>query len=248
MAKNWTLKEAVAVITKGTNKEAIQELGKKFPLTSIAIAKMGTNAGIETLFGAMPDHMTVLKMERSLKEGLGESEDEDVEDVNDQQVEADNDDEGTEDLQSMTSKQLYELCTKKGIKAKKYGVNKQYYLDLLNAGDADAEAEEDVEDAESEEPAYDEMNAMELYKLCKKRGIKAEPKKKASDYIKLLKKADEAAKAEADADEDEEDDWEEEKPAPKAKKATEKKEPKATSKKKVVEEDDEDEEDDDWDI
>ena len=75
------------------------------------------------------------------------------------------------------------------------------------------------------------MTAMELFKECKKRGIKTEPKQKASVYIKLLEADD--AKQNASADED--DDWgddEDEKPSKPSKKT-----------KKPVEDDD-----DDWDI
>lgn len=241
MAKNWTLKEAVAVITKGTNKEAIQELGKKFPLTSIAIAKMGNNAGIETLFGGMPEHMTMLKMERSLKEGISETTDEEDEDV-DATNEAADEVTGDVDLESMTTKQLYELCVKKGLKVNKYGKPKSYYIEQLTGATTDELEEAD----EAEEvSAYDDMSAVELFKLCKKRGIKAEPKKKASTYIALLQKADAAAQVD---DEEEDEDWDDEEAEEKpAKKAPEKKQPaKKESKPAKKAEPDDDEED--WDI
>lgn len=246
-AKNWTLKEAVKVIVDGTNTEAMQELGKRFPLTSLAIAKMGNNEGANTLFGAMPDHMTMLKMERSLKEGVEESDEDQDEEV--EGVEAE--EAGEEDLSSMSAKELMKLCDKRGIKVPHYGKNKQFYLDALAGGSTtpteaeEEEADETEEKAEEKEvPDYTEMTAMELYKLCKKRGIKAEPKQKANAYIKLLKAAD-ASDAEAEEDED----WseEEEAPAPtkKAGKATSDKTTKSTSKAKKEEAADED---DDWDI
>ena len=43
--------------------------------------------------------------------------------------------------------------------------------------------------------------------MCKDRGIKTKPQQKAEAYVKLLKKADEAA-AEEPEDEDDDDDWE----------------------------------------
>lgn len=236
MAKNWTLKEAVAVIAAGTDKEAICELAKRFPLTSMAIAKMGTNAGIEALFGGMPEHMTMLKMERSLKDGVSEAaEDEDEEEEATGSGAA-------EDFNAMTTKQLYELCIKKGLKVNKYGKPKSYYIEQLTAAAGGADEEE--EEAEKEEdPGYEDMSAVELFKLCKKRGLKVEPKKPAKAYIALLKKADE----EADAVEEDEDDWgdeeEEEKPAKQPAKAAAKKEEKKPAKKPVDED-----EDDDWDI
>lgn len=243
-AKNWTLKEAVKVIVDGTNTEAMQELGKRFPLTSLAIAKMGNNEGVNTLFGAMPDHMTMLKMERSLKEGVEESDEDQDEEVEDVETEG----AGEEDLSSMSAKELMKLCDKRGIKVPHYGKNKQFYLDALAGGSTtptEAEEEEaDEAEEKAEGPAYEEMTAMELYKLCKKRGIKAEPKQKANAYIKLLKAAD-TSDAEA-----EEEDWGEEeeasaKKAGKATKATSGKTTKSASKAKKEEAADED---DDWDI
>lgn len=251
MAKNWTLKEAVVEITKGTNKEAIQELGKKFPLTSIAIAKMGSNAGIETLFGGMPEHMTMLKMERSLKEGVSETadEDEDVDTTSEAVEDASDDAAGDVDYNTMTTKQLYEMCIKKGLKVNKYGKPKSYYIEQLTGAVEDAVEDEDDEQAEVEGPDYSTMSAVELFKLCKKRGIKAEPKKKASVYVALLQKADEASKEVVDEEED--DDWDEDDDEQveekSTKKAPEKKQPaKKESKpaKKAEPEDDEE----DWDI
>ena len=65
-------------------------------------------------------------------------------------------------------------------------------------------AESEPDPAESDGGKYDGMNAMELFKECKKRGIKAQPKKTAKFYKDLLEKND----AESASDgEDEDDDW-----------------------------------------
>ena len=250
MAKNWTLKEAVAIINKGTNQEAIQELAKRFPLTSMAIAKMGSNAGVTMLFNNMPEHMTMLKMERSFKDGVSEeADDEDVEEVTEEAVEeaAGESTEDGADLNSMTTKQLYELCIKKGLKVNKYGKPKSYYIEQLSGASETEEAEDEEE--ETEDPGYEDMSAVELFKLCKKRGLKAEPKKPAKTYIAILKKADEEA---AQATEEDDDDWgddeeeAEEKPVKKAAAKTSKpvkKEEKKPAKKEAADDDD-----DDWDI
>lgn len=229
MAKNWTLKEAVQVITEGTDKAAIQELGKKFPITVVAIAKMGANEGIQTIFGAMPEHMTMLKMERTLKEGIEDTEEDAVAEAED----SDASEAADTDLSSMTTKQLYNLCIKRGIKANKYGKPKSYYIELLEGGSD--QAEDEVED-EEEKSKYGEMSAVELYKLCKKRSIKVEPKQKAAVYVAALEEADAAAELE------EEDDWgdEEEEKEPKPAKSSKP----AKVKKAPVDGDD----DDDWDI
>lgn len=100
-----------------------------------------------------------------------------------------------------------------------------------------AKEEEPVDDVEVD---YSEMDAKELFTLCKERGIKAAVKKPAKYYIGLLEKAD----AE---DADGEDDWdeeEEEKPVKKAAKKSEKK----PAKKVKKEEQDDDDDDEEWDI
>lgn len=200
MAKNWTLKEAVEIITAGEEKEAIQEIAKRFPLASVAIAKCGKNEGIEMLMSGMPDHVTMLKIERVLKEGVEDT------DVDDDTVEDDSTGE-EKDLEFMTKDELYKLCVKRDIKAQKHQKPKAYYIELLtNAGESgDTDAKDDFKDEDSEEKAdYSVMKAPELYALCKKRGLNTAPKKKASEYIKLLKKADEAAAEEGTEDDE---DW-----------------------------------------
>lgn len=240
MAKNWTLKEAVVKITEGTDTAAIQDLAGRYPLTSIAIAKMGTNAGIATLFDVMPEHMTMLKMERALKSGVAEAAD-DI-DKDDEPVKEAAVDESTEDLAAMTTKQLYELCVKRGLKVNKYGKSKTYYIEqLTNAADASDDADEDDAD-DGETTDYSGMSVIELYKLCKKRGLKVEPKKKPAVYIEALKADDAAANDEADEDDDWGDDEEEEKPAKNEKKQPAKKSSKPAAKVK------DDDEEDDWDI
>ena len=53
MAKNWTVAEAVEAIKNG-DKEAIKDLGKRFPNVTVAIAKMGDNAGAMEIINALP--------------------------------------------------------------------------------------------------------------------------------------------------------------------------------------------------
>lgn len=72
------------------------------------------------------------------------------------------------------------------------------------------QAEEDYDDAEEEEESdYSEMSPKELYQLCKKRDIEAEPKKSAKYYIVKLEEYDKAQDDWAD-DEEDDDDWEDE--------------------------------------
>ena len=67
-----------------------------------------------------------------------------------------------------------------------------------------AEDEDDSDD--EDEGKYSGMNAMQLFKECKKRGIKAAPKKPAKFYIELLE-ADDAKADDVDDSDDDDDDW-----------------------------------------
>lgn len=231
--KNWTVKEAAKVIRENKDAEAVKEIVKHFPLFAVIVA----GKDFDGLTDAMPEHMTVRKIENELNNGS--TGDADVEDDEDQAE----DDTAAEDLENMSTKQLIALCGKRGIKVPKYGKNKQFYLDALNsAGDEDEDA--DAEETEEEE------DPVALYKKCKKAGLKVAPKKSAKYY------KDQLAKAAAEEDDtDDEDDWddeeEEEKPAKKApKKAPAKKGAKKSAKKSEPEEDDDedDEDEDEWDI
>jgi hypothetical protein len=67
---------------------------------------------------------------------------------------------------------------------------------------------EQEDDEETEEVDYYSMKAMDLYKLCQKRGIEAEPKHRTKYYITLLEKADQEAETPAESsDDDDDDDW-----------------------------------------
>lgn len=169
----------------------------------------------------------------------------------------DDDDDEESDYDTMNNKQMYDLLGKMGKRKdckEKYGdLSHDSMLKYLKkyGNAAAAEDEDDVEDDEEESATdYSGMKAMELYKLCKKRKIKAEAKKPAKYYIDLLKKADADADEEDADDEDwgdeDEDDVEEEAPKKAPKKAG--RPPKKAAKKAEPEEDDDDDEDDEWDI
>lgn len=241
--KNWTVKEAVKVIGEGKDQEAIKEIVKHFPLFAVIVA----GKDFDAFAAAMPDHVTVRKIENELNAGGNDT---DVDENTDGVDEAE--DTGDEDLSAMSTKQLIALCGKRGIKVPKYGKNKQFYLDALAGGAEDADEPEAEEDEEEDDPVA-------LYKQCKKAGLKVAPKKSAKYYKDALKKAEQEAEDDED-DWDDEDDEEEEKPvkkpakSSKGSKSTGKPSGKGKSKAKPepeeedeVEDDDEDGEDD-WDI
>lgn len=173
---------------------------------------------------------------------------------------------GSYDYDSMNNAKMYkllgELGKRKDCKEKFGDLSHDSMLKYLKKygpkSDATGEAD-DEDDAEESGDEYEGKSAVELYKLCKQRKIKAEQKKPAKYYIGLLKKADEEAAAEAEADDAEEDEeWdddEEEAPKKSAKKAPAKKAPakgkKAAKKAEPEEADDDadaDDDDDEWEI
>lgn len=263
--RNWTIKEAVAVVNEGKDQAAIKEIAKHFPMTFMCIVKND----LAGLAEAMNEKFTLRRVEQGFGTDNNADVEEDVDNNNANDVAEDTaeaEDTGAEDLGSMSTKQLMALCDKRGIKVPHYGKNKQFYLDALQSAgatdeaDADEDVAEDVEEAEEATDAYEGKSAMELYKECKKRGIKVEAKKNAKYYIAALKKADEEAVEEEAEDEDWEDDEVEEE-APKApaksakdtkggkgKKVAEKAPAKSGSKKSAPKAEAEDDEDDDWDI
>lgn len=159
---------------------------------------------------------------------------------------------GSYDYDSMNNAKMYkllgELGKRKDCKEKFGDLSHNSMLKYLKKygpkSDATGEAD-DEDDAEESGDEYEGKSAVELYKLCKQRKIKAEQKKPAKYYIGLLKKADEEAAAEAEEDEEWDDDEEE---AP-AKKAPAKKAPAKVKKAaKKAEPEEADDDDDEWEI
>ena len=65
---------------------------------------------------------------------------------------------------------------------------------------------DDDEDEDEEAGPYDGKNARELFELCKERGIKTQPRKRATTYKKLLEDWDAKHAGEPDVEEEEDDD------------------------------------------
>ena len=252
MAKNYTLKEAANIIAEGKKKDEIIDIGRRFPLLAVSLASVIAQAkdNFIDFINYMPDHITANKINSAMKADVDEAEAEDdseevdVETSKKSEKKAENKPAKEEtdgvDYDSMSGAKLYEVIKNAGkvkdLKAKGFGTKKADLVAYLTQNPVDGEVEEEEAD---EDGSYESMTAMELFKECKKRGIKAAPKKPAKFYIDLLKK-DDASKAEdTDAeDEDWDDEEPEEKPVKKAKEKAEKPAKKAES----------EEEEDDWDI
>lgn len=261
MAKNYTFNEAVKIIAKGTDLEAITDIGRRYPVLAHKIAVVTAKAGEEfvDLMGYMPDYLTANKVNTAIKAGIAESgsDDEDAEDTEAEATTEDAGEDATEATaqwdESMSAKQLWDILGKAGKrklakstkKADLVEACKQAFGAATEAEAEDAEAEDDATEANP----YEGKSAMELFKECKARKIKAAPKKPAKFYADLLLK-DDAAKAEATEAESEDDDWsDEEAEAPKKedKKAASKASAKG-GKAKAAKAEAKAEDDEDWDI
>ena len=256
MAKNYTFAEACAIINEGTNTEAIADIGRRYPILLHKVSQVTAVAGDKfvDLMGYMPDYLTANKVNSAMKAtGSTESnEDEtDTEATDSDETEATGETGGMPDYDSMSAKQLWDILGKAGKRKTAKSTKK---ADLVAACKAmhEAGSDEDEDEAEAEETSsnpYDGKSAMELFKMCKQRGIKAASKKVAKYYTDLLIKADAESN---EAESEDEEDWgdedaaetkDEKKPAKKNGKAA--KEEKKSSKKAATAEDDGD---DDWDI
>jgi hypothetical protein len=229
MAKNWTAYEAAKEIIEGKNKENICEIGSRYPMLTREVAVAGDK--ILVILKALPK-VTARVLETGLKDGV-EVETEVEEETKEAETEVEDDE---LDYTDMTGANLYKLCCARGISSKCKSRKKDALIELLEKFDrgeldeeepkketkkakatskkqakkeeepVDEDDDWDTEDDEEKDP-YDGKTAMELFKMCKERGIKAKTKMKADAYVKLLKAADAESEAE-EAEDDEDDDWE----------------------------------------
>lgn len=227
MAKKWTAYEAAKEIIEGKNKENICEIGSRYPMLTREVAVAGDK--ILVILKALPK-VTARVLETGLKDGV-EVETEVEEETKETETEDDE-----LDYTDMTGANLYKLCCARGISSKCKSRKKDALIELLekfDRGELDEEESKkeakkakaaskkqakkeeepvdedddwDTEDEEEKDP-YEGKTAMELFKMCKERGIKAKTKMKADAYVKLLKAADTESEAE-EVEDDEDDDWE----------------------------------------
>lgn len=171
MAKNYTPKELFNVIVDGTDIEALTDIGRRYPLLTVKLAKLAPVAGdVAEILSALPDYLSARKLEKTIRGGAPEATDE-------AEAEADTEDEAVEEEKPAPKK--------RGRKPKAAKVE-----------------EEDAPEVEAEGGKYDGIPAPKLFQECKKRGIKAAPKKPAEFYVKLLEEDDASASTEDDGNED----------------------------------------------
>lgn len=204
MARTYTIGEAAKILAEGTDVEAITDIHKRFPMTAQKVleAFAGGKDAVAEMMGYIPDFITTRKVERQIVSG-GSAED-DAEDVAGDVAEPDAaedkpapkrrgrkpaakaDDDETEDEKPAPKR--------RGRKAKP-------------APEPESDATEDEDSEDEDDGKYSGMNAMQLFKECKKRGIKAAPKKPAKFYIELLEADDAKADDVDDDSDDDDDDW-----------------------------------------
>lgn len=194
MATNWSGSEAIRIIIEGTDKEAIYDITKRFPLISLAAAKND----ILTIASAIPENVSMRKLESMLKGEVKEAdEDQDDEEVEEkpakkekkekaekpgkkaakvEEPEEDEDDEEDEELDysEMSAKELYQLCKSRKIKVEQKQKPAVYIKALEKADKAAAKAAEDEED--DDDDFEDEKPAK-----SSKKDKKASGKKKAAE-------------------------------------------------------------------
>lgn len=259
MATNYTFAQACAIINKGTNHEAIADIGRRYPILLHKVSQVTAIAGDKfvDLMGYMPDYLTANKVNSALKAtgSTGSSEDDaETEATEADEAEATTGEGGMPDYESMSGKQLWDILGKAGKRKTAKSTKKADLVAACKAlheadsAESDDEDETETDAEETSSNSYEGKSAMELFKLCKQRGIKAAPKKAAKYYVDLLTKADaEASDAESEDDNWDEDEASEEKETKSAKKSgkgakAEKKSGKKTS------DTSEDDGDDDWEI
>ena len=178
MAQSYTLGEAAKILAEGKDFEAVGDLHRRFPIFT------------HKLMNAMSgDKDAVVEFMSCIPDYVNPRKVEKVITAN--PVEQPEEDAETEPEQQTDE----EKPAPKKRRARK--------------ADEEAESESEVEtDEEQNDGKYAGKNAMELFKECKKRGIKAAPKKPVKYYIELLEKDDAAVEANtADSNDDDDDDW-----------------------------------------
>ena len=174
MAKNYTPKELFEVIVDGTDVDAISDVSRRYSVLTVTLAKLVPQAD---LVRPVLASLPDYLSARKLEKYFhkGASED-DVTEGEPDAAEPESEPEAEEEKPAPK---------KRGRKPKAATV-----------------VEEDK--PESDAGKYDGIPAPKLFQECKKRGIKAAPKKPAEFYIKLLEEADNASTDDA---EDDGDDW-----------------------------------------
>ena len=201
MARTFTFGELVEIVAKGTDLEAIQDIGRRYPVLLNKVTKVAALAGNDfaELMGFVPPYITANKVNTLIKKsmtGETDSADEEVEEVEAEEVEAEETEvEEVEEVKPAT-KAKREPKAKAEPKVKAEPKAKPGTVIESN-------------DVIGGDGLYVGMSAVELFKLAKGRGIKVQPKQPATYYVALLEKDDKKKKPVEPVveTEDDSDDW-----------------------------------------
>lgn len=177
MAQSYTLGEAAKILAEGKDFEAVGDLHRRFPIFT------------HKLMNAMSgDKNAIVEFVGYIPDYVNPRKVEKV-------ITADPVEQPEEDAETEPEPQPgKEKPTPKKRRARK--------------ADEEAESESEAEtDEEQNDGKYAGKNAMELFKECKKRGVKAAPKKPVKYYIELLEKDDAVVEADTADSDDDDDDW-----------------------------------------
>lgn len=204
MARTYTIGEAAKILAEGTDVEAITDIHKRFPMTAQKVleAFAGGKDAVAEMMGYIPDFITTRKVEKQIVSG-GSAED-DAEDVAGDVAEPD----AAEDKPAPKKRGRKPAAKVEDDEAEdEKPAPKRRGRKAKPAPEPEQDAAEDEDSEDEDDGKYSGMNAMQLFKECKKRGIKAAPKKPAKFYIELLEADDAKADDVDDDSDDDDDDW-----------------------------------------
>jgi len=192
MARNYTIAEAARIVREGTDKVALIDLGKKFPLTMLQLAKLN-EVGFNFV-AVMPEKVTTRKIEMILRGDVEVDE------------ESENEKPEVDETTDMPAPKSWKSMSQyQKTKARTLGA--EYVA-------ACKKLDEDGEDAAEEEPAKEEKKAPK--KAAKKPVVEDEDDDEDNEEEEEVKPAKKSKKPEKKASKKEE-----KKPAKKAKKVEE---------------------------
>lgn len=160
MAKNYSAKEAIQIIAEGKDIALLNEVGKRFPLLSIEVAKIVATAGdpFVRFSAGLPDNLSAGKVNKYLKgDAADEAADEIAEEAAEEVVEKTAKKEvkaqhkAKNPYEGKKAPALYTEAKERGLSVKPRQ-KAEYYIDLLLADDAKPAEEEVEEEWEEEEP------------------------------------------------------------------------------------------------
>ena len=176
MARNYTVGEGARILAEGVDTDAIVDLSRRFPLF--------THKFMTAISG---DKDAVVDLLCCIPEYVSTRKVEKV--IANGPAEAD-------EVEGETEEETAEEEPKPKRRGRKAAAKKE----------PEPDAADDDGDDEAQDGKYVGKNAMELFKECKKRGIKAQPKKPVKYYVELLEEDDAVVESESN-DSDDDDDW-----------------------------------------